>query len=184
MLISREKRKTNIAEYILYMWQVEDTLRAFEFDTGRLEKELIGKYDQPAHVKEEVKEWYENLAALMINENVKHSGHLQFLKNVVYELYNFHLSLLNQPDESNYSGMFATILPLIREMNAKQKWTSENEIETCLNAVYIFMMMRLGKKPVSEETEKAINLFIRFLAELSSRYRIHEEKLDRDQNRY
>ena len=24
MLIAREKRKSNVAEYILYMWQVED----------------------------------------------------------------------------------------------------------------------------------------------------------------
>ena len=32
MLIAREKKKNNIAEYILYMWQLEDMLRALKLD--------------------------------------------------------------------------------------------------------------------------------------------------------
>ena len=38
MLIAREKRKSNVAEYILYMWQVEDLLR------------LIRAHGNPVHV--------------------------------------------------------------------------------------------------------------------------------------
>ncbi len=175
MLISREKRRTNIAEYILYMWQVEDTIRAFGFDIDKLDNMLISQYEQPDEVRKEIREWYENIAAHMKRDNVEQSGHVQFLKNIVSELYDYHLFLLQQPGEGKYSEMFAALLPLIREMNAKQKWSSENEIETCLNAVYIFMMMRLRKNPVSAETEQAINLFIRFLGLLSSRFREGEE---------
>ena len=32
MIIARRKRKENIAEYLLYMWQVEDLIRANNFD--------------------------------------------------------------------------------------------------------------------------------------------------------
>ena len=32
MIIARQKRKENIAEYLLYMWQVEDLIRANKFD--------------------------------------------------------------------------------------------------------------------------------------------------------
>ena len=38
MIIARRKRKENIAEYLLYMWQVEDLIRAnnFDMDSARL----------------------------------------------------------------------------------------------------------------------------------------------------
>ena len=32
MIVARQKRKENIAEYLLYMWQVEDLIRANRFD--------------------------------------------------------------------------------------------------------------------------------------------------------
>lgn len=177
MLISREKRKTNIAEYILYMWQVEDIIRAFGFDMDRLERELIDKYEQPDRVKKEMREWYENLAMHMKNEKVEKSGHVQFIKNNIKELNDFHLSLLNKPDDPAYFEMYTSVLPLIREMNAKQKWSSDNETETCLNAVYVYLMMKLRKDKVSKETVAAMNLFVRFLAMLSERFRSFEEGL-------
>ncbi|MFO7923430.1 MAG: DUF4924 family protein [Bacteroidales bacterium] len=175
MLISREKRKTNIAEYILYMWQVEDTIRAFDFDIDRLDRELISQYDQPDEVKREMRLWYENIASHMKNENVVKSGHVRFIKNNIAELYSFHLSLLQDSAEPGYSEFYTGVLPIIREMNAKQNWTSENEVETCLKAVYIYMLMRLRKESVSPPTEEAINLFIKFLAILSSKFRACEE---------
>jgi hypothetical protein len=174
MLIAREKRKTNIAEYILYMWQVEDTIRAFGFDMDRLEVEIIDGYDQPDEVKKEMREWYENIALHMKNEKVEKSGHVQFIKNIIKELNDFHLSILNKPDNPAYFQMYTSVLPLIREMNAKQKWSSENEIETCLNAVYIYLMMRLRKDKVSEETTSAMDMFVKFLAILSERFRSFE----------
>ena len=35
MYIANELRKTNIAEYLLYMWQMEDTVRAFDCSLQR-----------------------------------------------------------------------------------------------------------------------------------------------------
>ena len=32
MIIAQQKRKENIAEYLLYLWQVEDLLRACHLD--------------------------------------------------------------------------------------------------------------------------------------------------------
>ena len=36
MLIAKQKRQENIAEYVLYMWQLEDMLRACNFDVDVL----------------------------------------------------------------------------------------------------------------------------------------------------
>ena len=41
MFIAQELRKKNIAEYLLYMWQVEDTIRAFDCSLGRIKREYV-----------------------------------------------------------------------------------------------------------------------------------------------
>ncbi|WP_347164130.1 DUF4924 family protein, partial [Parabacteroides merdae] len=38
MIIARRKRKENIAEYLLYMWQVEDLIRANNFDMDSIRR--------------------------------------------------------------------------------------------------------------------------------------------------
>ena len=45
MFISQELRKTNIAEYLLYMWQAENIIRAFDCSLTRIRKEYIARFD-------------------------------------------------------------------------------------------------------------------------------------------
>ena len=45
MLIAETKRKENMAEYLLYMWQVEDLIRANGCDIDAIERNLISRYD-------------------------------------------------------------------------------------------------------------------------------------------
>jgi len=53
MIIAQEKKKTNLAEYILYMWQVEDIIRAYQFDITKIEENIIKQFQQPAEVHDE-----------------------------------------------------------------------------------------------------------------------------------
>ena len=53
MYIAQELRKKNIAEYILYMWQVEDTIRAFGCQLSRIRREYIEQFDYTDEQKEE-----------------------------------------------------------------------------------------------------------------------------------
>ena len=41
MLIAQQKLKENIAEYILYMYQIEDVIRAYNFDLERIMDEYV-----------------------------------------------------------------------------------------------------------------------------------------------
>lgn len=54
MIIARRKRKENIAEYLLYMWQVEDLIRANNFDMDSIRRTVVDRYDQPDDIKEEI----------------------------------------------------------------------------------------------------------------------------------
>ena len=41
MYIASQKRKENIAEYLIYMWQVEDMIRANDLDIDKIQKNII-----------------------------------------------------------------------------------------------------------------------------------------------
>ena len=61
MLISREKRRSNIVEYLLYMYQIEDIIRSFQFDITQIDANVVQRFDQPAAIKLEIKLWYADL---------------------------------------------------------------------------------------------------------------------------
>ena len=41
MIIASQKKKENIAEYLLYMWQIEDIIRAYGLDIDQIQKHII-----------------------------------------------------------------------------------------------------------------------------------------------
>ena len=47
MIIASQKKKANIAEYLLYMWQIEDIIRAYGLDIDQIQKHIIDSYDLP-----------------------------------------------------------------------------------------------------------------------------------------
>ena len=53
MQIAQQLRKTNIAEYLLYMWQVEDIIRAFDCSLSRIRREYIERFDYTDEQKED-----------------------------------------------------------------------------------------------------------------------------------
>ena len=68
MYISQQLRKKNIAEYILYMWQVEDLIRAYGCSITRLQKEYISLFNYSEEQKEDMLDWYGDLINMMNQE--------------------------------------------------------------------------------------------------------------------
>ena len=44
MITASQKRKENIAEYLLYMWQIEDIIRANNLDIEQIKANVIDRY--------------------------------------------------------------------------------------------------------------------------------------------
>ena len=121
MIIASQKRKENIAEYLLYMWQIEDIIRAYKLDIDTIDEQIVSKYNVPDDKKKEIREWYESLIDMMRREGVVESGHLQLNKNVIIDLTDLHLALLKSPKEPFYGATFFKTLPYIVELRAKQE---------------------------------------------------------------
>ena len=171
MIIARQKRKENICEYLLYMWQVEDLIRANHFDMDEIRDKVIARYNQPDEVKEEITRWYEELIEMMRSEGVKESGHIQLNKNVIITLTDLHLRLLKSPKEMIYGAAFYKTLPYIVQLRAKSGGNDIPELETCFTAVYGYLMLRMQGKEISAETLDGIKQISSFLALLAEKYR-------------
>ncbi len=63
MIIAQQRKKENLAEYILYMWQVEDIIRAYNFDITAIEKNIIAHFKETEEKQKEIYDWYDNLPA-------------------------------------------------------------------------------------------------------------------------
>ena len=98
MYIASAKRKENIAEYLLYMWQIEDIIRAYGLDIEKIKESVIDPQTQlDDNQKKQLTEWYESLIDMMRREDVAKSGHLQLNKNVLTQLVELHSALLKDP---------------------------------------------------------------------------------------
>lgn len=171
MIVAKQKRKENIVEYLLYMWQVEDLIRANNFDADLIRRNVISKYDQPENVKEEILVWYEELIEMMKQEGVTEKGHIQLNRNVIIALTDLHLRLLKTPEEMVYAAAYYKTLPYIVELRTKSGTDETPELETCFTAIYGFLLLRLQGKEISKETMEGIKQISSFLAILAEKYR-------------
>ena len=177
MYIASAKRKENIAEYLLYMWQIEDIIRAYGLDIEKIKESVIDPQTQlDDNQKKQLTEWYESLIDMMRREDVAKSGHLQLNKNVLTQLVELHSALLKDPRFPEYTKKFYEALPYIVELRSKAGEDRKGEIETCFNALYGMLMLRLKKREVSAETMDAISKISSFIALLS--HYVHLDETD------
>lgn len=106
----------------------------------------------------------------MRRENVMEKGHLQINKNIITWLTDLHLQLLRSSKFPYYSAAYYKALPYIVELRAKGANKEEPELETCFEALYGILLLKLQKKEISEETKKAQQAISGLLAMLSNYY--------------
>lgn len=144
-----KSKKENIAEYILYLWQLEDYLRAFP------EQAM-----QSAELAE--------IAEMMHREGVMDGGHLQLAKNAQSEMEELHDELL--ATEAPYKATILHIEPSLNLLKAKTDRPTMSDVEACLTLLYQVMLLRLKKQEISESTEMVVKDATQLLRFLSKTY--------------
>jgi len=182
MITASAKKRENIAEYLLYMWQIEDIIRAYGLDIDKIEENLIDRYEGlDEQVRKQMRDWYESLIDMMRREGKEKSGHLQLNANTLADMERLHRQLLGNPKFAAYAAEYYNTLPLIVELRAKAGDNRKDEIETCFDALYGILMLRLQHKEISDDTARATKQISRFLANLASYYKKdYNNELDND----
>ena len=106
----KKNKKDNIAEYILYLWQIEDYLRAFP---------------QQADATPELQEFNQ----MMHREGIIDGGHLQLAKNALNELEELHTRFLNE--DAMYRAAIIRLQPSLNLLKAKTDRPTMSDIEAC-----------------------------------------------------
>lgn len=170
MIIASKLKKTNICEYLLYMWQVEDMIRALQFDMDRIQDVIISRFEiQDISANKTVVEWYESLIEMMRLEQVVDRGHLQLNKNIIVELDDFHELMLKSGQVPAYNAKFIHVLPFIHQFRHKAD-SGLSDIELCFNFQYGILMLRLQKKDITPETAKTQEEISKFMVLLAKNY--------------
>ena len=143
-------KKNNIAEYILYLWQIEDYLRAFP---------------QQADANQDL----HDLSEMMHQENILEQGHLQLAQNALSELEDLHNDLLDQ--EATYRAAMLQLTPSLNLLKAKTDRPTMSDVEACLILLYQIMLLKLQKQTISPETEQVQKQATKLLQYLSKTYK-------------
>ena len=178
MIIAQQKRQENIAEYLLYLWQVEDLLRACRLDINTVDQAVIARYNVDEAKRHEIREWYESLIKMMEMENVRDKGHIRVCHNVLIRLNDLHQQLLaDQGRFPDYHADYYRTLPHIVQLRSTlPEQERPSELETCFNALYGVMMLHLQGKDISQDTAAAISQISHFIGMLAAYYKRDEEQ--------
>ena len=183
MKIAQKLRKENIAEYLLYMWQIEDLIRAFGCSLPVIRRNYISQFkDLTDEELDDEIDWFSNLIRMMNEEGKREAGHLNINKVLLQDLEDLHARLLQSTKFPFYSGEYYKVLPFIVELRQKNKQAeakarrdeqdgiadndelsllnsgidNKSEVETCFEALYGTMILRMQGKKISQETQRAL----------------------------
>lgn len=174
MFIAHKLRKENICEYLLYMWQIEDLIRAFNLNIDTINERIISNYP----VKDEAErkslyEWYESLIEMMRLENIQEKGHLQLNKNIIIDLNDFHELLIKSGKAPAYNAKFFHVLPFISQLRTKGE-AGLSDLELCFNFMYGIMVLRMKKTEISPETLQTQTEISKFLVLLARNFQLYK----------
>mgnify|MGYP002525191507 CR=1 FL=1 len=113
---------------------------------------------------------------MMNQEGCREQGHLQINKTTLQLLADLHQQLLSSPKFPFYNAAYYKVLPFIVELRSRGAKREENEIETCLNALYGTLMLRLQKKEITPNTQHAVKEISTFIGMLSDYYKKDKEE--------
>jgi hypothetical protein len=170
MFIASELRKKNIAEYILYMWQVEDLLRACSFDQEIIWTRLVSRYEIDQDQKKVLIDWYLNLAMMMEKEYVREQGHLNVITNLVNDLNEFHLKMIESRKDPRYFEMNVQNSPVLSDLIDQSNISKVNDVYACLLFLYGCLMLKIKGTEISDSTRKSIQDISQQMGHLSARY--------------
>ena len=170
MIVAQKLRTQNISAYIIYMFQVEDIIRAYGLDLDRICNEYLTKFQYTKEQIDDQRDWYAGLIRMMQAEGVQENGHVQVVKNTLLLMYDRHQELLADPKQPFYSAAYYKALPYIVELRSKGMNKEKNEIENCVDALYGATLLKIQGRELTDETKQALQPISHLLEMLSKLY--------------
>lgn len=171
MLIAQRTLENNIAEHVIYMFQIEDLIRANQLDLDTIVHSIIEPQIQDEKLFADYCKWYGNLIKQMKRERIEQRGHLSELNEILMELLMLHNTLLNIVNDKRYKETFEKALPALKDFQAKSQSGNISLVEVGFNALYSKIILRLKGQEFSQATEEGFKTISEFLGLLAAFYK-------------
>lgn len=150
-----KNKRDNIAEYILWIWQLEDYLRAFP--------DAATDNENPSPDMRFLAE----LSEMMHREGVTEQGHVQLARNAMAELEELHRRLLDE--DASYRAAMIRLTPALNILKSKTDNPLMSDLEAGLTLLYQVLLLRLQHKeitPATAETQTQVTRLLQFLSKI------------------
>ena len=164
MFIAQKLRSQSVSAYLIYMYQVEDLIRAYGLDADRIAAEYLPRFGYDEEQMKQAKEWYESLARMMKEEGKEEKGHVQVVQNTLELLEDHHQELLEDhhkelladTNEQDYRAAYYKALPHIVALRTQGNNKDKKEMENCIDALYGATLLKMQGKELSAGTQAAL----------------------------
>lgn len=170
MFIAEKLRKQNVIAYLVYMYQVEDVIRAYQLDTERIRKDYLVRFGYDEDQLEKACEWYVALVNMMKDEGCQEHGHVQVVRATLTLLEDRHQELLATHEHPDYERVYAQILPILVQLRSKGG-KEKTEVENCMDAIYGLSVLEMRHQQVSDETRSGLKPVAQLMDMLGNYYR-------------
>jgi len=170
VFIAQSKLQENVAEYILYMYQIEDLIRSFQFDLDKIMYDFVLPQLPDRSFETQYRQWYGDLIQQMKSQKIEEKGHLYLIQEVMIELSYLHNTLLNLANDEKYKTIYDIALEHIEAFKEKSNLKDKNHIEIMFHALYMKFLLKLQKKEISSESEDAFDAMRVVIAYLTRAY--------------
>ncbi len=169
MNIATKKKEHNIAEYIVHMYQTEDLIRAYQFNTDDIQRYVIQHIPTSESEKVDLLKWYEKTQQQMQAEGLQQKGHLMEIQLEVQHLKQIMEDLLS--DDDAFQKIYQKAKVHIDHHMELAKGSIDDEVQICLNGVYGLLLLRMNGKKIPDKLMESIDAFGELLSYLSYKYK-------------
>ena len=173
MHTAQKLRKENIAEYILYLWQLEDLLRALSFRPKTIFEQLVApRTDLDELSQQEMLMWYMDIVNLLREEGKAESGHLEHTMHLIGDMNNLHLQLLQFPIGKHYKSIYSGVESELPSLKERLGRSDMSDVELFFRALYAVVLLRLKNRNQQDDTfiQDVTTLILPVVSELTSMY--------------
>lgn len=138
-------------DYLLYVWQMEDLVRALQFDAGAI-RGVVGTSSESDVM------WLMQLAQDLQIQNLMSSGHVDHAQETLTEMALLHDLLLGPMEDRQYIQLYESAQPHLDDMLKKSgdQALMEHPVALMMVGLYGWLVLRMKKETLSVETEASM----------------------------
>jgi len=170
MQTAAQKKGENIAEYVLYMYHIEDTIRKFLFNIPLLMEKYVKLQLPDASFLGQYENWYSSIAHELQQTGKETSGHISEVDEVILELVYLHQTLLTVVNDTKYQELVDRSLVYMEEFRKKAEMPKNHDVELLMHAMHMKLQLKMRGKEITQETEEAFDAMRIQLAYLSREF--------------